>query len=101
MSYPSDVYAQAMSVLEKRRIFSEQELEKRRELLFARSPRAQQLERMIGRTSAAAAKTVLAGGDGDGCRCHTQDRAEFHSSSKFMSLYVLLPRPIFSAYSVI
>ena len=63
MSYPSDVYAQAMSVLEKRRIFSEQELEKRRELLFARSPRAQQLERMIGRTSAAAAKTVLAGGD--------------------------------------
>ena len=63
MSYPSEVYDQALGILEKRRSLAEQELEKRRSLLYARSPRAQQLERTIARTSAAAAKTVLAGGD--------------------------------------
>ncbi len=63
MSYSKDVYAQAEAILEKRRMYSEQELEKRRELLYARSPRAEKLERMIARTSAAAAKAVLAGED--------------------------------------
>lgn len=63
MSYSRDVIERAEAELEKRRMYSEQELEKRREILFSRAPRARQIEQQIGRTAAAAAKAVLAGED--------------------------------------
>ena len=47
MGYSNSTYAEARAILEKQRIRNEQELEKRRELLYARSERAKQLERNI------------------------------------------------------
>lgn len=63
MGYSSEVYELAESELERRRMLSEQELEKRREILFARSPRAEEIERTIAKTSVRAAKAVLNGAD--------------------------------------
>lgn len=63
MGYSREVYEQAEAELEKRRIRSEQELEKRRQSLFSRSPRAQEIERQIAHTSIAAARSVLGGAD--------------------------------------
>lgn len=63
MGYPREVYELAESELERRRMISEQDLEKRRELLFARSPRAEEIERTIAKTSVKAAKAVLYGAD--------------------------------------
>ncbi len=63
MGYPPEVYELAESELEKRRMLSEQELEKRREILYARSPRAEEIERTIAKTSVRAAKAVLNGAD--------------------------------------
>lgn len=63
MGYSPDIYAAADQELELRRLQSERDLERRRTILFSRSPRAEELERMIARTSVAAAKAVLGGAD--------------------------------------
>ena len=63
MGYSPEVYELAEKELEKRRIVSEQELEKRRSILFSRSPRAEEIERTIAKTSVRAAKAVLKGAD--------------------------------------
>ena len=63
MGYSAEIYELAEGELEKRRLRSEQALEKRRSLLYARSPRAAELERRIAKTSVAAAKEVFGGAD--------------------------------------
>lgn len=63
MSYSPEIIETAEKELEKRRMASETELEKRRSILFARSPRAEEIERMIARTSVAAARAILGGAD--------------------------------------
>lgn len=63
MSYSPEIFEAAEKELEKRRLHSEMDLEKRRSILFARSPRAEEIERMIARTSVAAAKAIFSGAD--------------------------------------
>ena len=63
MGYSNSTYAEARAILEKQRIRNEQELEKRRELLYARSERAKQLERNIAKTSIMAARIIFKGGN--------------------------------------
>ena len=63
MGYSREVYDEALSKLEKRRLFSEQELEKRRNRLFELSPRAEQIEYQLAKTSIVAAKAVISGSD--------------------------------------
>lgn len=63
MGYSSEVYDEAEAKLERRRILSEQELDKRRRVLFLRSPRAEKIEQTIAKTSVAAAKAVFGGAD--------------------------------------
>ena len=63
MGYSNSTYAEARAILEKQRIRNEQELEKRRELLYARSERAKQLERNIAKTSIMTARIIFKGGN--------------------------------------
>ena len=63
MGYSREVYDEAFEKLEKRRLYSEQELEKRRKRLFEFSPRAEQIEHQLAKTSIAAAKAVCSGAD--------------------------------------
>ena len=63
MGYSPDIYAAAEKTLELRRLKSEQDLEKRRGILFAAQPRAEQIERAIAKTSVLAAKAVFGGDD--------------------------------------
>lgn len=63
MGYSPEIYQSAEKKLEHRRMFSEQELEKRRNILYMRSPRAEEIEQEIARTSVAAAKAVFGGAD--------------------------------------
>ena len=63
MGYSGKVYAEAKEILERQRIRNEQELEKRREILYNRSPRAAQLEQEIARTSVSAARIIFRGGN--------------------------------------
>ena len=63
MGYSNSTYAEARAILEKQRIKNEQELEKRRELLYARSERAKQLERNIAKTSIMTARIIFKGGN--------------------------------------
>lgn len=49
--------------MERRRTEAEQALARRREILYARSPRADEIERQIARTGVAVAKAVLDGAD--------------------------------------
>ena len=63
MGYSREVYDEALEKLEKRRLYSEQELEKRRQRLFEFSPRAEQIEHQLAKTSIAAAKAVFSGAD--------------------------------------
>ena len=63
MSYSPEVFEAAEKELEKRRLKSELDLEKRRSILFARSPRAEEIERMIAKTSVAAARAIFSGAD--------------------------------------
>lgn len=63
MGYSREVYDEALEKLEKRRLYSEQELDKRRQRLFEFSPRAEQIEHQLAKTSIAAAKAVLSGAD--------------------------------------
>ena len=63
MGYSSEIYEEAERKLERRRILSEQELDKRRNILFLRSPRAEKIEQTIAKTSVAAAKAVFGGAD--------------------------------------
>lgn len=63
MGYSPDVYDEAKIKLEKRRISNEQDLEKRRKFIFSRSPRAEQIEHLIARTSVATAKIIFGGGN--------------------------------------
>ena len=63
MSYSADVYADADRELERRRTEAEAALETRRSILYARSPRAEAIERTIAKTGVAAAKAVLGGAD--------------------------------------
>ena len=44
MSYSAEIFDAADKELENRRMRSETELEKRRKILFARSPRAEEIE---------------------------------------------------------
>ena len=63
MSYSPEIIEAAEKELENRRLQSEMELEKRRNILFARSPRAEEIEQIIARTSVAAAKAIFSGAD--------------------------------------
>jgi len=63
LGYSNSTYAEARAILERQRIRNEEELEKRRELLYARSPRAKQLEQDIAKTSIAAARIIFKGGN--------------------------------------
>ena len=63
MGYSAETYSKARELLEKQRIHNEQELEKRREILYQRSPRAKQLEQEIARTSISVARVIFKGGN--------------------------------------
>lgn len=63
MSYSAEVYGIAQQEMEHRRTEAELALEKRRDILYARSPRAEAIEREMARTGAAAAKAVMEGAD--------------------------------------
>lgn len=63
MGYSTEMYSEAKIALERQRIANEQALEKRRRILFQRSPRAEQIEYEIARTSVAAARAVFSGND--------------------------------------
>lgn len=63
LGYSKSTYAQARDMLERQRIRNEQELEKRRAVLYARSPRAKQLEQGIAHTSVTAARIIFGGGN--------------------------------------
>lgn len=63
MGYSASTYAKAREILEQQRIKNEQELEKRRNILYMRSPRAKQLEQNIARTSISVAKVIFKGGN--------------------------------------
>ncbi len=63
MGYSAEIYEMAEKKLERKRIFSQQELDKRRSSLYTRAPRVESIERTIARTSVAAAKAVFGGAD--------------------------------------
>lgn len=63
MGYSREVYDEVLDKLQKRRLYSEQELEKRRNTLFTISPRAEQIEYELAKTSISAAKAVFSGAD--------------------------------------
>ena len=63
MGYAPEIYEEAEKTLELKRIRSERELEKRRSILYARSPRAEEIERTIAKTAVAAARAVFGGAD--------------------------------------
>lgn len=61
MGYSKESYLKAKEILNKKRIKDEADLEKRREILFRRSPEARELERRIAQTSLNAARAVFSG----------------------------------------
>ena len=63
MGYSREVYRRAEAVLAKRRADAEAQAQERRAAFFAACPRAEEIERLLARTSVAAARTVLAGGN--------------------------------------
>lgn len=63
MGYSREIYEEAETIMERRRLFAEQEAEKRRNLLYLRSPRAEQIVHDLARTSVKAAKAVFGGSD--------------------------------------
>ena len=63
MGYSRQIYREAERRLEIKRIKSEQELDKRRELLFARSKRAEKITYELAHTTVLAARFVLARGN--------------------------------------
>lgn len=63
LGYSNETYKQAREMLEKQRIRNERELENRRAILYKRSPRAEQLEQSIARTSISAARIIFKGGN--------------------------------------
>ncbi len=63
MGYSRASYMKAKEILDKRRMDSEMELEKRRKILFSRSAEAMELERKIARTSINVARAVYNGKD--------------------------------------
>ena len=63
MAYNKEIYERAWQLMEKRRLCAEQELEKRRSVLFAACPRAEEIERELTSYSVRAAKAVLRGAD--------------------------------------
>ena len=63
MGYSREIYEEAETIMERRRLFAEQEAEKRRNLLYMRSPRAEQIVHDLARTSVKAAKAVFGGSD--------------------------------------
>ena len=63
MGYTREVYQEAEEKMERRRIYNEQQLEKRRNLLFQRSPRAEQITYELAHTSILAARAVFEGAE--------------------------------------
>ncbi len=63
MGYSREVYDEALNKLQKKRIRSERELQKRRDILFLRSPRAEAIERELARSAVSAARAVFSGKD--------------------------------------
>ncbi len=63
MGYSKEIYAEAVAEMEKRKLLSEQELDQRRMILYAKSPRADRIERELVKISVAAGKAVLSGSD--------------------------------------
>ena len=63
LGYSREIYDEALEKLQKRRLFSEQELEKRRNILFTLSPRAEQIEHELAKTSVSVAKAIFSGAD--------------------------------------
>lgn len=63
MGYSKEIYELAEQVLEKRRLYSEQELQKRRANLYRIEPRAEKIEKEMSQTGVSAGKAVLAGKD--------------------------------------
>ena len=63
MGYSREVYDFAGKEMEQRRIFAEQELEKRRNRLYEICPRTREIERELIKISACAGKRVIMGAD--------------------------------------
>ncbi|MBQ3928515.1 MAG: ATP-binding protein [Clostridia bacterium] len=63
MGYSREIYEEAEAKLERRRLYSEQELQKRRDLLYMRSPKAEELVHQLAHTSVATAKAIFSGSD--------------------------------------
>lgn len=63
MGYGKEVYNRAEERLSKRRQMASQSAEKRRSEIFAKIPRAEEIERLLTKSGIAAAKAVLKGSD--------------------------------------
>lgn len=63
MGYSPEIYYEAKKTMENRRLMAEQELDDRRDRLYAKEPRVQMIERELVHISVAAAKSVFSGGD--------------------------------------
>ncbi len=63
MGYSQKIYDSANEQLQRRRLANEQDLERRRDLLYRRSPRAEQIVQRLAHTSILAARAVIQGAD--------------------------------------
>lgn len=63
MGYSKEIYELAEQIMERRKLYAEQELQKRRENLYRIEPRAEEIEKEISQTGVSAGKSVLAGKD--------------------------------------
>lgn len=63
MGYSVEVFEETQQIINNRRLFSEQELEKRRSNLYRKQPRAREIETELVRLSVAAGKAVVTGAD--------------------------------------
>ncbi len=74
MGYSTEVYEAAERELQDRRNRAEQELDRRRTLLYNRSPRAKEIEQLIAKTSVAAARAIFGGADRSECLGELRDK---------------------------
>ena len=63
MGYSQQVYEETTALMNQKRLYSEQELEKRRKLLYSKHPRAKEIESELVSISVAAGKAVISGAD--------------------------------------
>ncbi len=63
MGYSSGIYDSAKKTMENRRLLAEEELDNRRDRLYRKAPRTQEIERELVHISVSAARSVLSGAD--------------------------------------